>query len=115
MECGETLDRAARSIEETGQYFYLPEVSRVRGEFQWQSQNDPDGALASFDRGLNSARQQTAKSWELRLATSKARLLAELDRRDEALALLAPVYDWFAEGFELPDLTDAKSLLEKLA
>ncbi|MGE0823393.1 MAG: hypothetical protein AB7G75_29345 [Candidatus Binatia bacterium] len=60
------------------------------------------------------ARQQHAKSWELRAATSLARLWQSQDKTTEARALLAPVYDWFAEGFDTKDLQEAKALLEEL-
>jgi predicted ATPase len=58
---------------------------------------------------------QGAKLWELRAASSLARLWSEQGRRAEAYDLLAPVYDWFTEGFDTPDLKDAKALLEDLA
>jgi predicted ATPase len=61
------------------------------------------------------ARQQAAKSFELRAATSLARLWRDQGRWDEARALLAPVYGWFTEGFGTPDLRDAKTLLDALA
>ena len=61
------------------------------------------------------ARQQQAKSWELRAAMSMARLWRDQGRRDEARELLAPVYGWFTEGFDTRDLKEAKALLEELA
>ena len=61
------------------------------------------------------ARGQQAKSWELRAATSLARLLARQGKREEAYALLAPVYAWFTEGFDTADLVAAKALLAQLA
>ena len=60
------------------------------------------------------ARQQQAKSWELRAAMSLARLWRDQGKRTEARDLLAPVYDWCTEGFDMPDLKEAKSLLEQL-
>ena len=69
----------------------------------------------SFHRALETARQQQAKSWELRAATSLARLWGEQGRRAEARDLLAPVYGWFTEGFDTPDLKEAKALLDELA
>jgi predicted ATPase len=65
-------------------------------------------------RALEIARAQEAKWFELRAATSLARLLRDQGRRDEARALLAPVYDWFTEGFDTQDLKDAKALLAEL-
>jgi predicted ATPase len=64
---------------------------------------------------LVSARQQRTKLWELRAATSLARLWAEQRKRAQAHDLLAPVYGWFTEGFDTADLKDAKALLEELA
>jgi predicted ATPase len=61
------------------------------------------------------ARNQKAKSWELRAATSLARMWMGRGRSDEARALLSRVYDWFTEGFETADLKDAKALLDQLA
>jgi predicted ATPase len=63
---------------------------------------------------MESARRREAKSWELRAAVSLARLLRDQGRRAEARDLLAPVYGWFSEGFDTPDLIDAKSLLVTL-
>jgi predicted ATPase len=72
-------------------------------------------AEAYFDRALVIARQQQAKSWELRAAVSMARLGREQGKRDEARDLLAPVYGWFTEGFDTLDLKEAKALLDELA
>ena len=67
-----------------------------------------------FQRAIEIAREQSAKSYELRAATSLARLLASQGRRDEAGTMLADIYNWFTEGFETADLKDAKALLDKL-
>jgi predicted ATPase len=72
-------------------------------------------AEASFQQALAVARQQEAKSWELRAATSLARLWQRQDKRDEARALLAPIYGWFTEGFDTAALLEAKDLLAELA
>ena len=76
---------------------------------------DPAKAEAYFKRALAVARQQQAKSLELRAATSMARLWRDQGKRDEARDLLAPVYGWFTEGFDTLDLKDAKVLLDELA
>jgi len=77
----------------------------------------PDAAKAEryFERALAVARAQQAKSWELRAATSMARLSRDQGKRDEARELLAPVYGWFTEGFDTMDLRQAKALLDELA
>jgi predicted ATPase len=77
----------------------------------------PDAAKAEgyFARALAVARQQQAKSWELRAALSMARLWRDQGKRDEARDLLAPVYGWFTEGFDTIDLKEAKALLDELS
>jgi predicted ATPase len=69
---------------------------------------------ACFCRALEVAREQQAKLWELRAATSLARLWAEQGERQRARDLLAPIYGWFTEGFDTADLKDAKALLDEL-
>jgi predicted ATPase len=76
-----------------------------------------DSALEAeqyFRKAIEVARNQEAKFWELRATTSLARLLRDTNRRDEARAMLADIYNWFSEGFDTADLTDAKALLEEL-
>jgi predicted ATPase len=76
---------------------------------------DPDGAERSFRIALSIAREQGTRGFELRAATSLARLLGDHGRRREAQELLAPVYDSFTEGFDFADLKEAKGLLTELA
>jgi predicted ATPase len=78
-------------------------------------QPDTAKAEAYFDRALAVARQQQAKSWELRAAMSTARLWRDQGKRTEARDLLAPVYDWFTEGFDTLDLKEANKLLDELS
>jgi predicted ATPase len=94
----------------------LAEVHRIAGEIALKSlAPDPEKAEACFDRALAVARQQRAKSWELRAAMSMARLWRDQGKRDEARDLLAPVFGWFTEGFDTLDLKEAKALLHELA
>jgi predicted ATPase len=102
--------------EKTGDRSSEAEVHRIRGELLLaRTPSDPAGAEASFREALDVARRQSAKSFELRAATSLARLWQQQARREEARDLLAPIYDWFTEGFDTQDLKDAKALLEQLA
>jgi predicted ATPase len=68
-----------------------------------------------LSHALDVARRQSAKFWELRVANDLARLWRDQGKRDEARELLAPVYDWFTEGFDTLDLKEAKALLDELA
>jgi predicted ATPase len=104
------------SIKTTKEKWFEAEVNRVAGEIAVKSP-PPDTARAEgyFERALVVARQQQAKSWELRAAMSLARLWRDRDNVREARELLAPVYGWFTEGFDTRDLKEAKALLEDLA
>jgi predicted ATPase len=92
------------------------EVNRTAGEIALLAPT-PDTAKGEvyFNRALNVARQQQAKSWELRAAMSMARLWRDQGKRDEARDLLAPIYGWFTEGFDTRDLKEAKALLDELS
>jgi predicted ATPase len=72
-------------------------------------------ARSCFERAIEIAGKQGAKSLELRAMTSLTRLLAKVDRRDEARQRLAEIYNWFTEGFDTADLKDAKALLDELS
>jgi predicted ATPase len=94
----------------------IAELLRVKGEFLLL-QGEPAAAAAAEDRfrqALARARQQSALSWELRAATSLARLWRDQGRPAEGMALLQPVYDRFTEGFETADLKAASALLDAL-
>jgi predicted ATPase len=110
------IGEALTIIETTKEKWSEPEVNRVAGEIALMSpQPDAAKAEASFERALEVARQQQAKSWELRAAMSMARLWRDQGKRDEARDLLAPVYGWFTEGFDTLDLKEARALLDELA
>jgi predicted ATPase len=92
------------------------EINRIAGEITLMSPlDDTAKAQAYFERALAVARQQQAKSWELRASMSLARLWREQGKVQQARELLAPVYGWFTEGFDTRDLKEAKALLEELA
>jgi predicted ATPase len=99
--------------EETGDRMVESEIHRLKGDLL-QACNAPEEAEASYVRALAVARAQQAKSFELRAATSLARLWSDHRRRTEAHDLLSSVYDWFTEGLDTPDLIDAKALLDDL-
>ena len=91
-------------------------MHRIAGEIALKSFTpDPEKAEAYFDRALSVARQQQAKSWELRAAMSMARLWRDQGKPQQARELLTPVYGWFTEGFDTLDLKEAKALLDELA
>ena len=104
------------AIETTKERWCEAEIYRIAGEIALMSpENDAAKAEAHFERALSVARQQQAKSWELRAAMSLARLWRDQGKVQQARELLAPVYGWFTEGFDTRDLKEAKALLEELA
>jgi predicted ATPase len=110
------IDEAITSVETTKERWWEAEIHRVAGKLTLMSP-EPDAAKAEayFERALTIAREQKAKSWELRAAMSMARLWRDQGRRNEARDLLAPVYGWFTEGFDTLDLKEAKNLLDELS
>ncbi len=97
--------------EERGHY---AEILRIKG-WMLSLKGDLEGAEKNYRASLDWAREQQAKSWELRTSTSLAKLWQEQGKRHEAHELLAPVYGWFTEGFDTKDLKEAKALLDELA
>jgi predicted ATPase len=114
-EAWRCIGEAMTTVETAKEKWCEAEVHRVAGEIALMSP-EPDAvkAEAYFERALSVAWAQEAKSWELRAATSMARLWREQGKRDEAHDLLAPIYGWFTEGFDTLDLREAKTLLDKL-
>ncbi|MBV8089822.1 MAG: tetratricopeptide repeat protein, partial [Alphaproteobacteria bacterium] len=115
------LDEGLAVVEEFSDKFYEAEIHRLKGELILQQHSEAGAsskaeneAEASYRRALQVARDQCAKSWELRAAMSLARLWRRQDRREEARAILAPIYEWFTEGLETRDLSEARALLEIL-
>ncbi len=106
------LDRAANLIKASGQRWSEAELLRLRGRF---ATRDPDKAVALLQASLAMAREQGARLWELRTATSLAEFWRDEGRGGRARDVLAPVFGWFTEGFDTPDLVAARSLLEELA
>ena len=110
------ISEAMTLVETTKETWFEAEVHRIAGEIALKSPK-PDAAKAEtyFERALTVARQQQAKSWELRASMSLARLWRDQGKVQQARELLAPVYGWFTEGFDTRDLKEAKALLEELA
>ena len=110
-----SLDYNLAHIEKTGERGDHAEILRLKGEvLAMCDQPHMAGAEACFREALQVANAQEAKWRELRSALSLARLLRNTNRRDEARTMLAETYNWFTEGFDLPDLMDAKALLDEL-
>jgi predicted ATPase/class 3 adenylate cyclase len=106
---------AEAEARRTGEERSLAEINRIRGEILVSMPlPDLEAGEASLRDAVALARAQDAKGWELRAATSLARLLLRQGKRQEARDLLAPVYGWFTEGFDTTDLRDAKALLDEL-
>jgi class 3 adenylate cyclase/predicted ATPase len=111
----EALAEALGLIKQHDERWCEAEIHRLRAELLLkQNPSDLAEAQASLERAIQIARTQGAKSLELRVEMSRARLLARNGRRDEARAMLAEVYGWFTEGFDTADLRDAKALLDEL-
>jgi predicted ATPase len=107
-------DEALQTVERTGERWFAAELNRCKGRLLLR-QGHAAAAEELYRKALGIAAEQQAKLWELRVAISFARLRRDQGRRDEARDLLAPVHDWFTEGFDIPDLKDAKALLDELA
>jgi DNA-binding winged helix-turn-helix (wHTH) protein/predicted ATPase len=109
------LAEALAAFEASGRRDMLAETYRLQGEFLLrQAVPDAVQAEAYFQQAVAIARQQQAKSWELRAALSLARLWQHQGKRDAAHALLADIHGWFTEGFDTADLQEAKTLLKEL-
>ena len=109
------LTEALAAADEHENRHYEAEIHRLKGELLLrQDDSNTAEAQSCFERAIEIARRQSAKSWELRATMSLARLLAKQGRRDEARTMLAEIYGWFTEGFDTADLKDAKALLDEL-
>jgi predicted ATPase len=112
------LADALALMHDTGEGFHGAELHRLQGEFLMQQETAElvrGEAEASFQRARSIARQQQAKSLELRAVMSLARLYQKQNRQTEVQPMLAECYDWFTEGFDTPDLQEAKAILEQIS
>jgi tetratricopeptide (TPR) repeat protein len=112
----EMLRRAQDVMDRTGDRHWAADLFRLKGELLLlDTPLAIDEAEASLRQAIEVARRQSAKWWELGATMSLARLLRDTNRRDEACAMLAEIYNWFTEGFDTADLKDAKALLNELS
>ncbi|MBT8404986.1 MAG: tetratricopeptide repeat protein, partial [Gemmatimonadetes bacterium] len=108
------VEESLEQMESQGERVHYAEALRRKGWMLIQK-GDLDGAGRTLDEAVRFARDQGTRSWELRASTTRARLLAERGDPAAARELLAPIYDWFTEGLDTPDLVDARVLLAELA
>jgi predicted ATPase len=114
-EARATVAAALATSAQLAQPFWDSDLHRLDGDLILATGGAPEEAAALYHQALEIARAQEAKSFELRAATSLARLWRDQDKHADARDLLAPVYAWFTEGFDTGDLKDAKTLLDELA
>jgi predicted ATPase len=112
-EASTLLDDALRIVERTGERWFAAELNRHKGQLLLR-QGYSGAAEKLYRKALGIAEEQGAKLWELRASVSLAQLWHDQGRRAEAHDLLAPVYGWFTEGFDTPDLKEANALLGEL-
>jgi tetratricopeptide (TPR) repeat protein len=112
VEALETVEQALQI--NPNEIAYRPETLRIRGVLRFR-QGQTVSAEADFREAIALAQKMTAKSWELRATTSLARMFRDTCRHAEARTMLADIYSWFTEGFDTPDLKDAKALLGELS
>jgi predicted ATPase len=109
-----TLAETLVLVQETGERYYEAELHRLKGELLLM-QGDEAEAEASLQKAVEVARRQQARSWELRATVSLCHLWRKQGRVDEARQKLTEIYDWFTEGFDTPDLREARGLLKELS
>jgi predicted ATPase len=107
------LDEASQVAKRTGERWFIAELHRHKGQLLLR-QGHTEAAEELYRKALSIAQEQEAKLWELRAAVSLAWLRRDQGRRAEARDHLAPIYGWFTEGFDTPDLREAKALLGEL-
>jgi tetratricopeptide (TPR) repeat protein len=119
QECEGSVAQALETIEQALQanldeLVYRPETLRIRGQLRLK-RGQAELAEADFHESIELARSMGAKAWELRTATSLARLLAKQGRQDAVRTILAEIYGWFTEGFDTADLQETKALIDQLS
>jgi predicted ATPase len=115
MEEGlDLLEKALAIAHRNGEHFYEAEIHRLKGELLLRQGETEVEVEQHFWRAIEVARQQSARSWELRATISLCRLWQKQGRREEARHMLAEIYGWFTEGFDTADLKEAGALLKQL-
>jgi predicted ATPase len=114
-EALDLLEEALHESAATGGRWFEAELLRRKGEVLRALGSEPAEVEAQLLHALRVAREQQARLWELRSATSLARLWVQQGSREKARDLLAPVYGWFTDGFDTPDLATARLVIESLA
>jgi predicted ATPase len=115
QECLKALSRAKQEIADSGERLWLSDVLRIEGELRLRFGYPEKDSERKFVEAIEVARNQQARSFELRAATDLARLWQHQGNQTEARALLAPLYGWFTEGFDTVDLKTAEALLAELS
>jgi predicted ATPase len=110
----ESTNEALSWIEKNGEHAHECYVRCCRGDI-FRALREPERACNEYQAGIDVARRQQGKFWELRASAKLAGLWRDQGKRDEARDLLAPVYGWFTEGFDTLDLKEAKALLDELS
>jgi tetratricopeptide (TPR) repeat protein len=114
------MEQALTEVQRGGEHYYEAELYRIKGELILKKADDKNRkeeekkAEECFKQSLKVAQEQMAKSFELRTSLSLCRLLKKQDKKEEAIKLLTKIYNWFTEGFEEPDLKEAKAMMEDL-
>jgi predicted ATPase len=109
------IDRALHVASRSQEEWYTPRLYQVRAEILINVRGPgDDGVEQTLRHALAVARQHDARGWELKVATTLARLWHNGGRPEQARALLSSIYNWFTEGFDTPDLKEAKALLDEL-
>jgi len=110
----DALEKGLSQALQNNEHWWDAEIYRLRGELMRMQGANTEAIETEFQRALEIAKDQQAKSLELRAATSLARLLQNTNRENEAKQCLTQVYDWFTEGFDTPDLRSARALIAQL-
>jgi predicted ATPase len=113
-EAQETFSEALTLIEETNERYWEAELYRLWGELLFRQGNEAE-AEVKLQKAIKIAQSQSARSWELRATTSLARLWQKQGKKDEARQVMEMIFSWFTEGFNAPDLKEAKALLNELS